>query len=116
MSNVGEYIKEKRIAAKLSQKSLGKACGISDSEIMKIENGRRKTPNWENLCKIARALSIHPFDILLAAEYISESDFNSSNKLRNLDKLDENDCKYLQLLIDFMISRKETDEISKGGL
>lgn len=116
MSNVGDLIKQKRIKAKLSQKNLGKACGISDSEIMKIENGQRKTPNWENLCKISKALSIHPFDILLVAGYISESDFNSSNRLRNLDKLDENDCNFLQSLIDFMISRKETDEISKGGL
>ena len=38
MSNVGKLIKEKRTAAKLSQKNLGIACGISDSEIMKIEN------------------------------------------------------------------------------
>lgn len=116
MSNVGKLIKEKRTVAKLSQKNLGKACGISDSEIMKIENGTRKTPNWVNLCKIAKVLGMHPFDILLAAGYISENDFNPNNRLHNLEKLDDDDCKYLQLLIDFMISRKETDEISKGGL
>ena len=84
MSNVGKLIKEKRTAAKLSQKNLGKACGISDSEIMKIENGTRKTPNWENLCKIAKVLGMHPFDILLAAGYISENDFNPNKRLHNL--------------------------------
>lgn len=109
MSNVGKLIKEKRTASGLSQKRLGNACGISDSEIMKIENGTRKTPNWKNLCKIAKALGIHPFDILLAAGYISKSDFNSCNKLHNLEKLDDTDYRYLQLLIDFMISRKESD-------
>lgn len=44
-------IKNKREAAGLSQKRLGSACGLSDSEIMKIENGQRKTPSWKNLCK-----------------------------------------------------------------
>ena len=37
---LGEMIKEKREAKGLSLKSLGKACGISDSEMMKIENGK----------------------------------------------------------------------------
>lgn len=114
MSNIGKLIKEKRIASGLSQRNLGKECGISDSEIMKIENGTRKTPNWENLCKIAKALGIHPLDILLAAGYISIDDINSNGRLQNLDKLDDDDCKYIQLLIDFIISRKETDEISKA--
>lgn len=116
MSNIGKLIKEKRIASGLSQRNLGKECGISDSEIMKIENGTRKTPNWENLCKIAKALGIHPLDILLVAGYISIDDINSNGRLQNLDKLDDDDCKFIQLLIDFIISRKETDEISKGGL
>ena len=42
MPNLGEMIKNKREAAGLSQKRLGTACGLSDSEIMKIENGQRK--------------------------------------------------------------------------
>lgn len=37
MPNLGEMIKNKREAAGLSQKRLGTACGLSDSEIMKIE-------------------------------------------------------------------------------
>jgi len=116
MSNLGQLIKIKREAVGLSQKKLGNACRLSDSEIMKIENGVRKKPNWENLCKIAQALNFHPFELLLAAGYISENDIHPSTQLRSLEKLSESDIKNLQLFIDFMISRKSTDGISEGGL
>lgn len=116
MFNVGILIKRSREAVGLSQKKLGNACGLSDSEIMKIENGVRKKPNWENLCKIAQALDFHPFELLLAAGYISENDIHPSTQLRGLGKLSENDLEYLQLLIDFMISRKSTNKTIEGGL
>lgn len=109
MSDVGQLIKSKREAVGLSQKKLGSACNLSDSEIMKIENGVRKKPNWENLCKIAQALDFHPFELLLAAGYITEKDIHPSTQLSGLENLDNNDINYLQLLIDFMISRKSMD-------
>ena len=99
MPNLGEMIKNKREAAGLSQKKLGTACGLSDSEIMKIENGQRKTPSWKNLCKIAQALDFHPFEILLVAGYITE-----------------NDIETIQLFVDFVISRKGIDRNPEGGL
>ena len=77
MPNLGEMIKDKREVAGLSQKKLGIACGLSDSEIMKIENGQRKTPSWKNLCKIAQALKFHPFEILLAV-FLSPVNINCS--------------------------------------
>lgn len=116
MLNLGDLIKEKREVAGLSQKKLADACGLSDSEIMKIESGRRETPSWKNLCKIARALDFHPFEILLAAGYITESDINPCVRLCGLDKLDKNSMSTVQLFVDFLISRKDTDGLSKGGL
>lgn len=116
MSNLGQLIKNRREAIGLSQKKLGSACELSDSEIMKIENGVRKKPNWENLCRIAQALDFHPFELLLAAEYISEKDIHPSLQLHGLENLSNSDMEYLQLLIDFMISRKIIDGNSKGGL
>ena len=110
-TSIGQLIREKRKEKNLSQKRLGALCGISDSEVMKIENGVRKTPNWESLCKIAKALDIHPFEYLLAAGYISEKDFQV--KLLNLEKLSEEDIKYVQLFIDFIVERKCC--INEGG-
>ena len=116
MPNLGDMIKAKREAVGLSQKKLAASCGLSDSEIMKIESGRRETPSWKNLCKIAKALDFHPFEILLVADYITESDINPCVRLHGLDKLDEKDMATVQLFVDFIISRKDTDGLSKGGL
>ena len=116
MPNLGQFIKYKREAVGLSQKKLGSACELSDSEIMKIENGIRKKPNWENLCKIAQALDFHPFELLLVAGYISEKDIHPYTNLHGLENLDSSDIECLQLFIDFMISRKRTNEKSEGGL
>lgn len=116
MPNLGQMIKDKREAAGLSQKKLGTACGLSDSEIMKIENGQRKTPSWRNLCRIAQALEFHPFEILLEAGYITENDINPSVRIHGLDKLDDKDIETVQLFVDFVISRKGTDGIPEGGL
>lgn len=116
MSKLGQLIKNKREAVGLSQKKLGNACDLSDSEIMKIENGVRKKPNWENLCRIAKVLDFHPFELLLAAGYISEKDIHPSIQLHGLENLDRGDIDCLQLFIDFMISRKSIDGNSKGGL
>jgi transcriptional regulator with XRE-family HTH domain len=117
MPNVGQLIKNKREAAGLSQKKLGIACGLSDSEIMKIEHGERKKPNWNNLCRIAQALNFHPFEFMLVAGYISEEDIHLCSPLNGLEKLDSRDLEYLQLLIDFIISRKNADGNKvEGGL
>ena len=80
---VGTLIKERREALGMSLKKLSEACEISDSEILKIESGQRKTPNWSALCKIAHALSFHPFEVLLAAGYITESDVNPVYRLKD---------------------------------
>lgn len=116
MPNLGEMIRNKRKAAGLSQRKLGTACGLSDSEIMKIERGLRKTPSWMSLCKIAQTLEFHPFEILLAAGYITENDINPGVRFRGLDKLNEKDVETVQLFVDFVISRKDTDRVPEGGL
>lgn len=108
MSKVGEMIKEKRLKAKLSQKKLGKSCGISDSEIMKIENGQRKKPSWENLCKIAQALDFNPLEMLVRAGYISNEEIHPPMPFRSIDKLTQSDIDNVQLFIDFIIARKDS--------
>ena len=99
-NSVGDYIKARRESLNMSLKKLGEACGVSDSEILKIESGQRKNPNWTTLCKIARALNFHPFEILLKAGYISESDINPVLRIKGLDRLSEEDIEVVQNVID----------------
>lgn len=115
MPNLGRLIKDRRELLGYSQKKLGHICGLSDSEIMRIENGTREKPNWENLCRIAQALNFSPLEFLLSAGYISQNDIHPITQLKGLEKLSADDIKYLQLFIDFIISRKNFQERGKGG-
>ena len=102
---IGEYIKGRRESLNMSLKKLGDACGVSDSEILKIESGQRKTPNWTMLCKIARTLGFHPFELMLKAGYISETDINPSLTLKNLNRLSKHDLAFIQTVIDAQVAQ-----------
>lgn len=106
MPDLGQLIKHQREAAGLSLKKLGAACGVSDSEIMKIENGTRRNPKWATLCEIARILKFHPFEILLAAGYITENDIHPNLQVHGLEKLNADDVAMVQLFIDFLTMRR----------
>lgn len=115
MPNLGKLIKGRRELLGYSQKKLGHLCGLSDSEIMRIENGTREKPNWENLCRIAQALNFSPLEFLVSAGYISQNDIHPIAQLNGLEKLSNDDIKYLQLFIDFIISRKNLSGAQEGG-
>jgi transcriptional regulator with XRE-family HTH domain len=105
MPDLDQLIKQKREESGLSQKKLGNACGVSDSEIFKIENGTRKNPNWSTLCKIAQTLNFHPFEILLTAGYITENNIHPNSQIHGLENLNEADIENVQLFIDFLQMR-----------
>lgn len=110
MTKVGQLIKNKREQMGFSMKKLANTCGSSDSEILKIENGDRKTPNWKILCEIARALQLRPLEILLAAGYISQEDIHPSFQIHGLEKLDANEIAMVQLFIDFLTAQSQTNK------
>jgi DNA (cytosine-5)-methyltransferase 1 len=100
---IGEYIKHQREIKKISQKALGKEIGVSDSEIMRIENGERQSPNWNTLCKIAKALHINPIEFLIIAGYIDRDSLSPSLQLKHLDELNPEDISKVQDFIDYLI-------------
>lgn len=120
-NNVGEFIKDRRESLNMSLKKLGEACGVSDSEILKIESGQRKNPNWTTLCKIARALHFHPFELMLKAGYINEHDINPILRIKGLDRLSAEDIEFIQNMIDVRVAQNarrlaETTEFHMGEL
>ena len=56
-SQVGEYIREQRSAARVSLRELARAAGVSNPYLSQVERGLRK-PSAEILAAIARGLSI----------------------------------------------------------
>lgn len=116
MASVGEVIKENREVCGLSRKKLADLSGISDSELLKIENGERKNPNWKNLCEIAKALDISPIEFMIQTGYLTLKDINPVYMLKRVDKLEEDDLRELQLFIDFLISKRNTNLKGSGEI
>jgi transcriptional regulator with XRE-family HTH domain len=56
-SQVGEYIREQRSAARVSLRELARAAGVSNPYLSQVERGLRK-PSAEILASIARGLKI----------------------------------------------------------
>ena len=56
-SQVGDFIREQRSAAKVSLRELARAAGVSHPYLSQVERGLRK-PSAEILSSIARGLSI----------------------------------------------------------
>lgn len=115
MADIGAYIKQKREASGYSLKKMASLCGISDSELYKIENGSRQNPNWKNLCEIAKSLDLHPFEILFEAGYITDTDINPVHKIKRLDRLSAEDLGLVQLYIDFLIAKRNGNLKGIGG-
>lgn len=62
---IGKIIKKFRKEKGLTQKQLGKACGIDEANIRKYENGKQ-TPRIENLEKIANAMGMSASDLIMS--------------------------------------------------
>lgn len=72
MSDIGDFVKERRLAKALSKRSLAEKAGISHSEVHRIENGERMNPSIPVLNALAEALGVSKDDMLRCAGYKSD--------------------------------------------
>lgn len=108
MSDLGLFLKEKRESFGISQRVLGESIGVTDTTINNIESGKTKSPKWDLLCKIARKLDFHPFEILKVAGYIEDCDINPVYQIHGYEALTSEEKKEVQHFIDFLIVKKNT--------
>lgn len=76
-TDLGTRIRELRHARGLSVKKLGELCNVSDSEVSRIENGERTSPNCFTLCRMARVLRQSPLDFLVLYGAITEEEIEA---------------------------------------
>lgn len=79
MNDIGAFIQAERKKNKISQRALADKAGISNTELWKIENGERVTPNPKNLNAIATALEINPKILLKMANYIDSTSHSNND-------------------------------------
>lgn len=73
VDNLGEYLKEQRMASKLSLRQLSEVAGVSNPYLSQIERGLRK-PSADVLQQIAKALRISAEQLYIRAGILSPED------------------------------------------
>ncbi|MGE5580437.1 MAG: helix-turn-helix domain-containing protein [Bacillota bacterium] len=72
--SIGEYLRSIRLKKGISQRQLSALCGISNSEISRIEAGERVSPSPGVLRAIAIGLGVPYEEVLTAAGYLQQDD------------------------------------------
>ncbi len=72
-TSIGRYIADIRNEKGISQRELAEKSGISNTEVSRLENGKRINPSPATLKAIANALEISYADLMKAAGYIEEA-------------------------------------------
>src|SRR5436190_24099563 len=73
VENLGDYLKEQRVAARLSLRQLAEQAGVSNPYLSQIERGLRK-PSADVLQQIAKALRISAEQLYVQAGILSPDD------------------------------------------
>ena len=73
VESLGEYLKEQRVASRLSLRQLAEQAGVSNPYLSQIERGLRK-PSAEVLQQIAKALRISAEQLYIRAGIVSPED------------------------------------------
>ena len=66
----GQYLRDIRIKAKLSQRDLAKAIGVDFTYLSKIENDKMAPPSEDTIKKIAKVLEEDPDKLIIMADKI----------------------------------------------
>jgi len=93
-------LRTKREQRGLSQTELANKTGLQPSAIAHFEGGRRK-PSFDNIRVLANALNV-------SSDYLLGND-GGATAFRNEENLSDTDRKYVQGIIDMMISKKDED-------
>lgn len=75
--DIGQKIREARIAKGMTQEELGEILGVQKSAIAKYENGKIINIKRSNLKKISNVLGIRPSELIIEAEPIETADFHA---------------------------------------
>ena len=71
--SLGEMLKERRTAAKMTQEFVAETIGVSRQAVSKWESGR-SDPSTTNLIALAKLFGVEPEELLRAAEAKDESE------------------------------------------
>lgn len=82
---IGENIRKIRKEKGLTQKALGRLCGINEANIRKYEINQNITPQLKTIEKIASALEVKVADLMGISDYLEEAEqaIHEGNSFKN---------------------------------
>ena len=81
MSSIGTVFRERRIEKGLSVREVAEKAGISDTEVFRIESGRRKNPSAHILVSMGKVLGFANDDVLRFAGLKEDDNVSLMEKL-----------------------------------
>lgn len=81
MSNLGEFIKQKRTEKNISTRELARRSGVSQPYISQLENNKDISPTNDMLKKLAKGLGISYIELLQKAGILEEDIADGENEL-----------------------------------
>jgi transcriptional regulator with XRE-family HTH domain len=68
----GERLRQLRLERRMNQRTLAAHVGIDFTYLSKIENGRLDPPSADTIMKLAKALGVHPDELLVLAHKVPQ--------------------------------------------
>lgn len=113
MSALGSFLKEHRNRCNLSLKDVHEQTGITDSKLSRLERGEGKTPDPEELKKLARLYGIGVVSLYLLAGYLEERDLSDYQFVfKDADLLSEEEKENVQTQINLFTKGRK---VSNNG-
>lgn len=107
MRDFGEYLKKVRNEKGFSLNKVYERTGITDSRLSKAENGSWNILKIEELKSLAQLYEISVVSLCLMASIFNETDLKEYHScFQNVELLDQEEKKHIQLEIDFIIRMK----------
>lgn len=107
MRDFGEWLKQIRNERGLSLNKVYEQTGITDSRLSKAENGSWNILKLEELKSLASLYEVSIIYLCLKANLFGEEDIMEYRScFHNVEYLDEEERRHIQLEIDFIIKNK----------
>ena len=111
MKQLGQLLKEQRLAKNMSMKNVYKATGIHDSTLSRIESGDTPEPPAKTIKKLSDLYEGNAVELFISCGYLQVSDLEKYQQcFSGVDKLTEEEKSFIQTQIDLFLKNKRGDE------
>lgn len=111
MKELGQLLKEQRLAKDLSMNSVYRAVGIHDSTLSRIERGEVSEPSAKIIKRLSDLYESNVVELYIACGYLQVSDLEKYQQcFSGTDKLTDEEKELIQAQIDLFLKNKRGEK------